>query len=35
MKMQVDCIGYEAPGEINVNQVLDTIAKVIFEIAKT
>jgi cellobiose-specific phosphotransferase system component IIB len=32
--VNVDCIGYEAPGDINVSQVLDTIAKVIHELAK-
>lgn len=33
--IRVDCIGYEAPGEINVSQVLDTIAKVVYELAKS
>ncbi len=31
----VECVGYEAPGDINVSQVLDTIAKIIFELAKS
>lgn len=33
--MIVDCIGYEVSGEINVSQVLDTIAKITYEVAKT
>lgn len=34
-EIKVTCVGYEAPGEINVSQVLDTIAKVIYELAKS
>lgn len=35
MDIIVDCVGYEAPGNINVSQVLDTIAKLIYELAKS